>query len=109
MGPNTPRMGLSRQRNREPHLGIERMAVTTWQDFTAIEGFPQSEFTGRIGLSYYAGGTTAKTRSFTPYWTIKHHMPSEEDEERKLPSRCIHRDEPPRIWPIGHFPCSMLS
>lgn len=54
----------------------------SWQDLSAIEGFPQSEFTGRIGLSYYAGGINSEDAQLYALLDNQTPMPSEDDDSK---------------------------
>jgi photosystem II stability/assembly factor-like uncharacterized protein len=49
---------------------------TTWRDLTALDGFPHSEFTGRIGLSWHA-------ESAQLFALVDNQSPQEEEEEEE--------------------------
>ncbi|MAI23775.1 MAG: glycosyl hydrolase [Crocinitomicaceae bacterium] len=51
-------------------------AGTTWSELSALEGFPASEFTGRIGLAWHA-----KSQQLFALVDNQAALPTEEDEE----------------------------
>jgi photosystem II stability/assembly factor-like uncharacterized protein len=49
----------------------------TWRDLTALDGFPQSKFTGRIGLSWHADSTQL-------FALVDNQTPQETEDEEEI-------------------------